>query len=34
LLDDDVEHLLDRFARFNHQFVGEWMDQKAKTRKP
>ena len=26
LVDDDVERLLDRFARFNDQPVGKWMD--------
>ena len=34
LVDDDVERLLDRFARFNHQPVGKWMDRKPKARKP
>jgi uncharacterized protein (TIGR00730 family) len=34
LVDDDVEHLLDRFTRFNHQPVGKWMDRKPKASKP
>ena len=28
LVDDNVERLLDRFARFNHRPVGKWMDRK------
>jgi len=28
LVEDDIEHLLDRCARFNHQPVGKWMDRK------
>ena len=34
LVDDDVERLLDRFARFNHQPVGKWMDRKPTASKP
>lgn len=28
LVEDNVERLLDRFARFDHQPVGKWMDRK------
>ncbi len=28
VVEDNVERLLDRFARFNHQPVGKWMDRK------
>jgi uncharacterized protein (TIGR00730 family) len=26
LVEDDIERLLDRFGRFNHQPIGKWMD--------
>jgi uncharacterized protein (TIGR00730 family) len=34
LVEDTIERLLDRFARFNHQPLGKWMDQKLPTQKP
>jgi uncharacterized protein (TIGR00730 family) len=34
LVDDDVEHLLDRLARFNHQPDGKWIDRKPTASKP
>ena len=33
LVEDNVERLLDRFARFNHQPVGKWMDRLPRTPK-
>ena len=32
LVEDDVERLLNRFARFNHQPIGKWIDRKLKAR--
>jgi len=34
LVEDKVEGLLDRFARFNHQPVGKWMDRRPPAPKP
>jgi uncharacterized protein (TIGR00730 family) len=34
LVEDTVERLLDRFARFNHQPVGKWIDRKPRNPKP
>jgi len=31
LVEDDVERLLDRFAHFNYQAVGKWIDRKPAT---
>ena len=33
LVEDNVERLLDRFAGFNHQPVGKWMDSKQAARR-
>jgi hypothetical protein len=32
LVEDNVESLLDRFARFNHQPLGKWIDRKPMAR--
>jgi hypothetical protein len=34
LVEDDVDRLLDRFASFNHQPVGKWMDRKTEAQGP
>jgi hypothetical protein len=34
VVEDTVERLLDRLARFNHQPVGKWMDKKTPAVKP
>jgi hypothetical protein len=34
LVEDDVERLLDRFARFNHQPDHKWMDREPKASEP
>ena len=34
LVDENVESLLDRFARFDHQPLGKWMDRKPTVPRP
>jgi len=34
LVEDNVETLLDRFAQFDHQPLGKWIDRKPGVRKP